>query len=128
MRSFAQKLGLKENMRIHLINVPVNYYELAELDQKAEFTKLNKHDYEFVHIFSSDENKLIKEVQGIIPHLTKDALLWISWPKKSSKIDSTLDKWKVMEIGQAAGLVDVKILSYNQDWSSLKFVYRLKDR
>lgn len=60
--------------------------------------------------------------------LKKDASLWIGWPKKSSKMESDLNENLVMEIGLKNGLVDVKAISVDENWSALKFVYRLNDR
>ncbi len=58
----------------------------------------------------------------------KEELLWVSWPKSSSKIEADLNGDIVREIGLRNGLVDVKVCSIDKNWSGLKFVYRLKDR
>jgi hypothetical protein len=55
-------------------------------------------------------------------------MLWISWPKKTSKIKTDLDENIIREIGLAHGLVDVKVCAVDETWSGLKFIYRLKDR
>ena len=60
--------------------------------------------------------------------LTSNGMLWIAWPKKSSKVSTDLTFDNVQRIGLDAGLVDVKICAVNEIWSGLKFVYRLKDR
>ena len=55
-------------------------------------------------------------------------MLWISWPKKSSGIQTDLGESDVRAAGLAAGMVDVKICAVDDTWSGLKFVYRLCDR
>ena len=55
-------------------------------------------------------------------------LLWVSWPKKASKVATDLDENVVRAMGLAAGLVDVKVCAVDEVWSGLKFVRRLKDR
>ena len=60
--------------------------------------------------------------------LTSDGMLWISWPKKSSKVATDLKEDIIREIGLTNGLVDVKVAAVDEVWSGLKFVYRLKDR
>jgi hypothetical protein len=55
-------------------------------------------------------------------------MLWIAWPKKSSGVSTDLSFDIVQHTGLEAGLVDVKICAVNEIWSSLKFVYRLKER
>ncbi|UJH68629.1 hypothetical protein [Allomuricauda sp. SCSIO 65647] len=60
--------------------------------------------------------------------MKKNGILWISWPKKSSKIETELDKFYILEYGLANGLVDTKVAAIDENWSGHKFVYRVKDR
>lgn len=60
--------------------------------------------------------------------LKKEGSLWIGWPKKASKMSTDLNENIVQEIGLKNGLVDIKVISVDENWSALKFVYRLKDR
>lgn len=55
-------------------------------------------------------------------------MLWVSWPKKSSKVTTDLDENIIRAYGLEKGLVDVKVCAVNEVWSALKFVYRLEDR
>ena len=55
-------------------------------------------------------------------------MIWISWPKGASKVPTDLNRDKIREYILDQGLVDVKVASYNDIYSGLKFVYRLKDR
>jgi hypothetical protein len=61
-------------------------------------------------------------------HLKKDGMLWISWPKKSSKVATDLDENIIRDFGLEQGLVDVKVCAVDEIWSGLKFVVRVKDR
>ena len=130
MRTLRQKLGILTGMTISLIDTPDSYLDdhISIEEKVLDITKAKPLSIDFIHIFSNDADSLRQHLAKAVPALKKDGLLWISWPKKSAKLDSDIDKWSVMKIGQDAGLVDVKILSYNEQWSSLKFVYRLTDR
>lgn len=55
-------------------------------------------------------------------------MLWISWPKKTSKVETDLDENIVRQVGLKYNLVDVKVRAVDEVWSGLKFVYRVKDR
>ena len=55
-------------------------------------------------------------------------MIWVCWPKKSSKVPTDVDENVVREIGLAAGVVDVKVCAIDEVWSGLKFVRRLADR
>jgi hypothetical protein len=54
--------------------------------------------------------------------------LWIAWPKKRSKIETDLDFDAVQQTGLAAGLVDNKSCSIDDDWQAVRFVWRREDR
>jgi hypothetical protein len=54
--------------------------------------------------------------------------LWVAWPKKASGIETDLTFEAVQETGLAAGLVDNKSCSVDDDWQAVRFVYRLADR
>lgn len=61
-------------------------------------------------------------------YLSPAGALWITWPKKTSKTPSNFDENTLIGEGLANGLVDVKVIRVDDNWSALKFVYRLKDR
>jgi hypothetical protein len=71
---------------------------------------------------------LAKDFLKMKKALLPDGALWISWPKRASKVLTDLDENIVRDIGLKNGLVDVKVAAVDETWSGLKFVYRLKDR
>jgi len=54
--------------------------------------------------------------------------LWIAYPKKASKLDSDLSFEAVQQVGLDNGLVDNKSCAIDEDWTAVRFVYRLEDR
>jgi hypothetical protein len=54
--------------------------------------------------------------------------LWVAYPKKSSRLETDLTFDEVQRIGLDAGLVDNKIVAFDDDWSAIRFVYRREDR
>jgi len=55
-------------------------------------------------------------------------MIWVSWPKKSSKIPTDLSENVIREFGLKHGLVDVKVCAVSEVWSGLKFVIRVANR
>jgi hypothetical protein len=82
----------------------------------------------FIHFFARDRAALEWEFAKLKAALTSNGMLWISWPKKSSGIETDLSDKVVQKIGRKGGLVDVKVASIDDNWSGMKFVYSLKDR
>ncbi len=83
---------------------------------------------DFIHFFTSERGDLELRLPDLKAALKKDGMLWLSWPKKASKLPTDLTDNIVREVGLAHGLVDVKVAAIDENWSGLKFVYRLKDR
>lgn len=124
-----KKLGIKDGFRVSLLDMPPEVIaELKATLDRCELCRDNKLPIDFAHIFAKSEVALVKEFKRLSQQLASAGMLWISWPKKSSGVQTDLDEHKVREIGLAAGLVDVKVCAVTEVWSGLKFVRRVKDR
>ncbi|UII34917.1 DUF3052 domain-containing protein [Fulvivirga ulvae] len=123
----VKKLGLKEGYKLVLINQPDYYFNLLDDLPDVQLADENE-QADFLHFFTKD----IEELKGRLPvlksRMKKNGTLWISWPKKASKVPTTVDESLVRAIGLDTGLVDVKICAVDEVWSGLKFMYRIKDR
>lgn len=83
---------------------------------------------DYIHIFSATSRHLEGKLARATDVLDVDGMLWISWPKKSSGVDTDLDGAAVRRLGQQAGLVDVKVCAVDEIWSGHKFMFRREDR
>lgn len=126
------KLGIKTGQRICILHAPANYpgSTLGQLPADVHVLKrLGKpHSLDLIHWFGLTSRQLRLEFHELKTALTYAGFLWISWPKKASKVETDLDENAIRQIGLAAGLVDVKVAAIDETWSGLKFVYRLEDR
>lgn len=123
----VKKLGIKPDSKILFINEPASIYrDLPTLPQID--SKVGTHEFDYVHFFTKDKKDLELFFQQVKKVLKKDGTLWISWPKKSSKLKSDVDENVVRKIGLTSGLVDVKVAAIDEIWSGLKFVFRTSDR
>lgn len=89
---------------------------------------MEQEDYDYIHFFAKTSLELAKAFPDLKNALAKTGMLWLSWPKRSSGMQTDLDENRVMQIGLNGGLVDIKVAAIDETWSGLKFVYRLKDR
>lgn len=128
-RSLAQKLDLKEGYKMIALNPPQGYQQmLGELPSKVIVANTLTAPLDFVHFFTKEKTVLEHEFPKLKQAISPDGLIWISWPKRSSKVKTDLDENIIREIGLANGLVDVKVCAVDEVWSGLKFVYRRQDR
>ncbi len=123
-----KKLGIKPEFRVRLANAPPEVH--AELQAAlAECVVVKEKDVlDFVMLFTKSRADLAKEFSRMAKRLAPAGMLWVSWPKKSSRVTTDLQENVVREIGLAAGLVDIKVCAVTEVWSGLKFVRRVKDR
>lgn len=120
--ALKSKLGLSDSVLAWALHAPIDIsgfinVELSELDR-----------YDWLIIFSNDLKSLLRNIDEAVYKLNKSGQLWLAWPKKSSKLASDLNDTVVRQIGLNKGLVDIKVLSINETYSALKFVYRKIDR
>lgn len=125
-----KKLGIKPGNSVLLVNEPDNYFDL--LGNLPEESQLVKDDYpdpiDFIQVFCEDEQSLHNHFPPLKVKLAKNGMIWVSWIKKSSKLDTDITGNEVRELGLNIGLVDVKVCAVDEDWSGLKFMYRKQDR
>ena len=124
-----KKLGIKSGHTVWVKNAPVDYKSLFnDLPSPLHFLDKPKKGIDFIHLFVHSQNQLEADYINLFRKLKKDGLLWISWPKGGSGIATDLKRDLIRNYVLDNGLVDVKVCSINEQWSGLKFVFRLKDR
>ena len=125
----VKKLGIKLGFKIHFANPPDNLQSLlGELPEKTTTIAELNGPVDYIHLFTKSKDELQTQFPILKAALAQNGLLWISWPKKASKVMTNLDENVVRGVGLQNGLVDVKVCAVDEIWSGLKFVYRLKDR
>lgn len=128
-RPLVEKLGIKGGAKIALINTPTNYLNLlGYLPEDIDLHREIVEECDFIHFFTKERNELESHFEALKQALVSNGMLWISWPKRTSKIPTDLDENIIRNIALANGLVDVKVCAVDEIWSGLKLVYRLKDR
>lgn len=125
-----KKLGIREGHVVLVVSEPTAYWNwLSPLPEKVKVVKkAGKPELDFVHVFVTTLKQFESEFLKKRDLLKKDGMLWVSWPKKSSKVPTDLDENMIRDFGLANGMVDVKVCAVDEVWSGLKFVFRLKDR
>ena len=124
-----KKLGLKEGGTMVLLNPPDGIDEIMlpmPTDAKLSSKLAAKND--LVVLFCRDFSALKKSLAQASKKLQADGSLWISWPKKSSKLFVDLTEDGIRAIVLPTGLVDVKVCAVNEEWSGLKLMVRKEKR
>jgi hypothetical protein len=56
--------------------------------------------------------------------LKPDAAVWVSWPKKASRVPTDVTEDTIRALALPLGFVDVKVCAVSEIWSGLKLVVR----
>lgn len=126
-----KKLGIKPGYRVLFINEPDHYQSLlGTFPEGVQLVSQTHPDLiDFIHVFCKTEEELHNLFPPLKEKLDKNGLIWVSWIKKASKnYEATFPESEVRTLGLNLGLVDVKVCAVDEDWSGLKFVYRIEDR
>ena len=132
-----QKLGLKGGQRALFIALPP---ELNDLRTSRQFREMAQAGWEtwadgdrgwdFVHGFTASRATLEANARPLLQAIDRDGMVWISWPKKASKVATDITEDVIRDVVLPIGLVDVKVAAVSDVWSGLKLVIRkeLRDK
>jgi hypothetical protein len=119
------KLGLKPGMLVQAVHEPEGYRDwLAPLPTGVRFANRLTADVALVHLFVDDKRDLADALRRYREQLGAHATVWVSWPKKSSKVPTDITEDVIREVALPLGWVDVKVCAVSDVWSGLKLVVR----
>ena len=121
----SKKLGYKAGQRICAPGAPSNYRKLlAPLPDGIEFQPRVTTTTDVVHAFTASKAELARNLLAWLKVLGPDAAIWVSWPKKTSKVATDITEDTIREVALPMGLVDIKVCAVDETWSGLKLVLR----
>jgi len=121
----AKKLSLKDGMRVWSDGMPDSVQrEIA--GEGLDFEVLQRPDapIDAAHIFVTDRQHLQAKLQQLLPLLGPSGFIWVSWPKKASKVSTDITEDVIRGVCLPMGLVDVKVCAIDATWSGLKLMRR----
>jgi len=122
-RTLVQKLGIKPGFCIFVDGAPASYESIVgKLPDGAKLAARPKAPLDLVHLFVREAAPLGKKLIAYREMIAPDGMIWVSWPKKSSRLATGLTDVVVRGAAIAADLVDVKVCAIDDVWSGLKVV------
>lgn len=127
----AQKLGLADGQRVMFIGLPKDLTELRKAHKFAEIADAEWDDFadndpgfDVIHGFTKSRAVLEEAAKPLLDTIDRNGAIWISWPKKASKVPTDITEDAIREVVLPIGLVDVKVAAVSEIWSGLKLVIR----
>lgn len=121
----AKKLGIKEGYRVRTTGAPADYLKLVSpVPPNVTISSRLSKGIDMWHFFTKSYSELESKLPALMKAIQPDGTIWVSWPKKSSGVPSTVTEDSIREIALPLGLVDVKVCAIDETWSGLKLVVR----
>jgi hypothetical protein len=117
-RTRIEKLGVKKDSDVLLLGIESDTAFLDELrgaGARIRTSGRQPADMIFATFRHRDD---LRRLAALVPRIHADGVLWTLRPKGSKDLTET----EMMRAGQAAGLVDVKVVSFSETLTAEKFV------
>jgi hypothetical protein len=125
----AKKLGFTRPMSVLLVAAPADYRVwLGDLPDGVRFVSRASGAVAAAHLFVTRRSELAKQLEWFRKQLDPAGFLWVSWPKKASKVVTDVTEDVVRDLALPLGLVDIKVCAVSDVWSGLKLVIRRSER
>ena len=117
----AQKLLLKQGYTFLLLNPPKGYSaRMGKLPPKVKVLTAPGEPADVIQVFYSTQAELEKDLAALKPALKPRGVLWITYPKGTSRLASDLNRDTIWKFAATVGLAAVAIFSVDEDWSALR--------
>ncbi|MFN8587146.1 MAG: DUF3052 domain-containing protein [Candidatus Eisenbacteria bacterium] len=121
----AKKLGIAAGTVVCASGAPAEYRAwLAPLPDGVRFARTPSARTDVAHVFTTKRAVLAQALASSRAKLRPDAALWVSWPKKTSKVPTDVTEDVIRALALPLGWVDVKVCAVSDVWSGLKLVVR----
>jgi hypothetical protein len=125
MKTLLEKLNYKGTDRIAVLNSEESFttallMELSELTIDREIDP--RFPYDFILIFVRNKAEVETFTPIALHNLLCDGVLWLCYPKKSSKsFSADIDRDHGWQRLHDAGFHGIRLVSIDKDWSAMRF-------
>ena len=121
----AKKLSLKDGMRVWFLDMPESVRsEIEGSNLTLSEDEVPAPGLHAAHIFVTDRDTMEQHLATLREMIDPAGQVWVSWPKKASKVDSDITEDTIREVALPMGFVDIKVCAIDPVWSGLKLVIR----
>jgi len=115
----SKKLRLQENTTIVALNAPADYKKsLGALPKGVTIINKPGRSNDFIQLFVKDKAQLEKEIVKVTKTLAPGGLLWITYPKGSSGMQTDLTRDKGWECLEKVNMEWLALISFDDNWSA----------
>lgn len=118
-QALIKKLKLKPSQRAAIINAPPEYLaQLKPLPPEVTLSEKLTGTFDWIQIFVLNKAAVDRLAPRAIKALKPESLLWVTFPKGSSKIQTDLTRDQGWDVFQKADLKWINLISVDETWSA----------
>jgi hypothetical protein len=121
-----KKLGIGEGSTVALIGAPPGLID--DLPPGATLRRQARGKADVVVAFFVERAEFERRIGPLSTMIVPDGGLWVTWPKRSSGVPTTMSDHVVREVALPLGLVDNKVCAIDDTWTGLRVVWRVERR
>ena len=121
-----KKLGYRDGTLSYVAGAPEDYVRMLQLpsDIHVRWSSRMVRGIEFVHFFTASKSALRRRLSFLRRRIAPAGIVWISWPKKSSGVETDITEDVIRQVALPLGFVDIKVCAVDETWSGLKLMIR----
>jgi hypothetical protein len=120
-KTVAEKLLIKEGYRVVIINEPRGYrIARGKLSQNIDLSTKESGPADLIQFFVSSRKELEAKLPSLKAILQPKGLLWITYPKGTSKLPADINRDSIGAYALSIGLQPVAMISVDENWSALR--------
>lgn len=123
MTDLLKKLNFKEGMKVFVANFPEEFIPvIEEWVSQGIAVEESPTDATFFLLFVQTENEVLTNLEEVKNFIQKDELLWMAYPKGSSKkYKAVINRDSGWNTLGANGFEPVRQVAIDENWSALRF-------
>jgi hypothetical protein len=121
-KQISEKLRMAEGSSVLVLNGPDEYQRIiGSIPKDVRITRTPEAEVDFVHLFAFNKAELDEYIDLALKAIKYDGLLWVSYPKGSSNIETDINRDRIWEVLKAKEIRPVTQISINDTWSAIRF-------
>jgi len=120
-KTLVQKMLIKKGQRVLLLNAPEGY--AARLTGPPEGVVIEttlSGQADVVQYFVTSKKQLESKLAAVKTALKPGGILWITYPKLTSKLAADISRDAINAYAATLGLVGVAMVAIDEDWAGLR--------
>lgn len=122
----SRKLGIKPGQRVCIDHRPAGWDLAPRTSGGGQVDAVET--AEIILSFFTSADELAERLPELARRIYPAGALWVAWPRRAGGHRSDITDTVIRDYALPLGIVDVKVAAINEDWSGLRFVWRLRNR